>query len=342
MSGTTLCPHCVTRFRIYEVQMASHHGMVRCGHCLQAFDARPGYIPDLPNPQLELPIQFMPDNLPAAQAVEERTSVENTASVDASAGKIAENQLLKSTLDDRLDFTHSAQDLHTEPLVQPQSHADPEDANSPQIAGIADVDETNALSASVPPLQLADEPPFHFMTLAEQVAIVHDVEDEHPSPPRRWSWVIAAFLLLLVLLAQAVYFFRIDIAARLPQTRPVLTDACRLLGCGIPLPQRSDLMSIESSDIVADPVHENLIALNILLRNHAPYAQAYPILELALNDSRDKPLARRIFKPEDYLSPAESASAGMPPNHEFSLKLHLDTADLKPSGYRLALYYVQQ
>ena len=55
------------------------------------------------------------------------------------------------------------------------------------------------------------------MTLAEQVAIVQDGDDsELQLKYRAWPWAIAALLLLLVLLAQLAYFFRVDLAARLP------------------------------------------------------------------------------------------------------------------------------
>jgi len=65
--------------------------MVRCGHCLQAFNARPGFIPDQPNPQLELSILNEPvesaEKLPAdepraAEAVENIGTAEETSSIE--------------------------------------------------------------------------------------------------------------------------------------------------------------------------------------------------------------------------------------------------------------------
>ncbi len=295
MSGTTLCPHCDTRFKIAEAQLEAHHGMVRCGHCLQAFDARPGYIPDLPNPQLELP---MPDD-PMALDSESRDERPDAAGVALTTGE-----------------TGTAEETGQSGTIPPA--VGPED---------------EALTIA-PPAGVPVEP-----TLAERVAIVQDEDDrELPRAPRRWPWAVGAFLLLLALLAQAAYFFRVDLAARLPGLKPALTGYCRLLKCSIPLPQNTGLMSIESSDLEADD-HENRITLNALLRNRAPYPQAFPDLELTLNDNQDKPLARRIFKPKDYLPPQESEQAGLWPDHELIVKLHLGTADLRPTGYRLALLY---
>lgn len=337
-SGTTLCPHCDTRFKIAEEQLESHHGMVRCGHCLQIFNARPSFVPEQPSPQLELPMPDEPvapaEELPADEphaaeagqtveeigAAEEAVSVEETILTEAIApadeATAAETEPPKTPNDDLLDFN------------QPAAAAVEPDSEAPPAAPHA-----------------ADEPTAQPMTLAEQVAIVHDEDKgDRPSPPkyRRWPWAVAAFLLLLVLLAQATYFFRVELAARLPGLKPALTGYCQLLRCSVPLPQKTSLMSIESSDLEADPAHENQIALNVLLRNRAPYAQAFPNLELTLSDTQDKALARRIFKPKDYLPPLENEKTGLLPNHELSVKLYLNTADLRPIGYRLVLFYPQQ
>ena len=251
MRGTTVCPHCNTRFKITKAQLEAHHGMVRCGHCLQAFDTSPNFTPDQLDLQLELPILDKP--------------------VTSRDSKIA--------------------------VLQP-------------------------------------------MTLAEQVAFVQDEDDNEFQPRRRaWPWAIAAFLLLLILIAQAAYFFRVDLAAQLPGLKPALIDYCRLLECSVPLPRHTDLMSIESSGLEADPANESQITLNALLRNRAHYTQAFPDLELTLNDIQDKPLARRMFTPADYLPQAENQSTGLQPNHEINIRLRLNTADLKPSGYRLVLLY---
>lgn len=177
------------------------------------------------------------------------------------------------------------------------------------------------------------------MTLAEQVSFVSDDADELQPGKRSWPWAIASLLLLLLGCAQAAYYFRVDLAANLPSLKPALSGYCRMLKCTLPLPQHSALISIESSQLESTPGHPGQITFDALLRNRAPYAQAYPDLELTLNDSLDQPLARRLFTPADYLPPAQSTAAGLPPDSELGVKLHLDTGDLKPSGYRLVLLY---
>ena len=178
------------------------------------------------------------------------------------------------------------------------------------------------------------------MTLAEQVAIVDD-EDERQNQRkgRTWPWAIASLLSLLLLLAQASYFFRVDLAARMPALKPALIDYCSVLKCDVPLPQHADSIDILSSGLEAIPGHEGRINLNALLRNRAAYAQAFPDIELTFTDSRDTPLARRTFRPPEYLTQTDKQAEGLKPNRELAIKLPLDTAGMKPMGYRLALLY---
>lgn len=325
MSGTTLCPHCDTRFKIAEAQLEAHRGMVRCGHCLQAFDARPGFIPDQPSPQLELPILNEPAPLPE---LADKPAVVTAAPDEAAASSI-------TTAPDADAFAHEA--INMDEVASNESELD-----AARYGTLDYVEMATAAQNEMPPdvpLPLATESA-QPMTLAEQVAIVQDEDDSEYRPERStWPWAIAALLLLLVLIAQAAYFFRVDLAACLPSLKPALVSYCRLLKCTVPLPQNTDLMSIESSNLEADPAHENQIALNALLRNRAPYSQAFPNLELTLNDMRDNVLARRVFRPADYLPPLESETLGLLPQHEISVRLYLETADIRPTGYRLALLY---
>lgn len=183
------------------------------------------------------------------------------------------------------------------------------------------------------------------VTLAQHITIDEGALERHLAAPkkkkkkRRWPWVIGCLLLLILLLAQAAYFFRIELAARLPGLKPALTSYCALLKCTIPLPRKIELISIESSDLEADPVLANIITLHAILRNQAPYAQAYPDFELTFTDTQDRVVARRTFKPGEYLKPEDNEKQGLASNRESSIRVRLDTTDLKPTGYRLFLYY---
>ena len=165
--------------------------------------------------------------------------------------------------------------------------------------------------------------------------------EESPPPPRRVGWALAALFALLVLLVQATYVFRTDLAVLFPETRPHLEAACAALKCELRLPRRSKLMAIESSDLQADGRRDNVIVLNAVLRNQAPFAQEYPSLELTLTDERDEAVARRVLLPADYLPAANAAQIvrGIGPGADAVLRVYIDTSGLRAVGYRMYLFF---
>ena len=176
---------------------------------------------------------------------------------------------------------------------------------------------------------------------ANEDAPVANFLEEAPPPRRRWWLILGNLLLLLALAAQATHYFRTEIAALLPETRSYLLAACKPLKCDLKLPRRPKLMAIESSDLQADGRRENVIVLNAVLRNQAPFAQEYPSLELTLTDERDEALARRVLMPPDYLVglPAEQVARGIEAGADAPLRVYFDTGGLRAIGYRMYLFF---
>ena len=170
------------------------------------------------------------------------------------------------------------------------------------------------------------------------VPVAAVVADERLPQRRGGGWALGVLLLLFALAAQGVYFYRSDIAARVPETRPYLDRMCELLNCTAGLPQRPRLMSIEASDMQAtDPANRGRIALTATLRNNAPTELGYPALDVVLTDVKDHTVVRRVFLPAEYRDAGMDARAGIPPNAEVTVRLDIDSGDLGAAGFRLAL-----
>jgi predicted Zn finger-like uncharacterized protein len=184
-----------------------------------------------------------------------------------------------------------------------------------------------------PPARAAD------MTLSRPAPLEEDWVPIEPEPPgrARAAWAALAVLLLLVLVGQIAFYFRGTIAIVWPQSKPFLTAACARLRCDLPLPRKADLVTIETSDLQADPANPAVMVLSATLRNRAAFPQAFPALELTLTNERDQPLARRVLQPSDYLR--EKRDEGLAPSAELQVKLFLDAAAVKASSYRLYLFY---
>lgn len=333
MLGTSICPNCDATFNIGEAQLDAVQGMVRCGRCLEVFDFHISYIANQSDPQLELPIS-------TEQAVE---PISNEHPIE---------HILSPEDDDRISAA-LASARHREMFGDGDSTEPDDDDLAEKIKHVLS-DDGHGIKTLAPnefdgletllPIEEHEPDSSHANQLQDvastEVEEYQEDEDEFSDNPRRvWPWVIAAVLFIIGLLAQATYFFRVELAANYPAIKPMLNSSCEVLKCVVPLPQNANLMSIESSGLEEAPL--NQLILNALLRNHATYAQAYPNLEFTLTDTEDSPQARRIFKPADYLSSTDNVATGLLPNHEISIKLHLDTMGIKPSGYRLVLFYPQ-
>lgn len=154
-----------------------------------------------------------------------------------------------------------------------------------------------------------------------------------------WALILLALLLALAAVAQTAYFLRTQISVELPQSKPYLLKACMLLGCSVDLPRDIDQLVIYDSDMQEDADHQGVIHLTSSLINHAPYAQAYPLLELSLTDTRDKVVMRRTFTPAEYLPADRNAVNGIPPNDEIRIKLSITAGDVVAAGYRVYVTY---
>jgi hypothetical protein len=161
--------------------------------------------------------------------------------------------------------------------------------------------------------------------------------DEVQLPKASLAWGIGSLFLIVMLVAQTIYLYRVELSVNAPATRPYLQRYCELLECTIPSPQYAKLLNIESSDMQPDTQQPGVITLSATIRNHAPNPQAFPSFQLTLIDHQDRPLASRNFPPEAYLEDAASRGKVIAPNAEFNVKLHLDSGTLNAAGYRLLL-----
>lgn len=308
MSLLTRCAHCQTVFRITPEQLQAHGGQVRCGKCMQVFNGVAALVPETeaststaamaaPAPKPPAPVEPVVPESPPA--VEETGGAPIEAAAEASA-ELPESQPDASG-----------------PETETESEAEPEPESDPATA--AELPDTTATDPANP--------------------FIHDVPEEVAAAPgARRPWLAAACVLLgMLLAAQAVFFYRGDIAARHPLARQWLTAACAQLGCSLPLPQASKALLIEASDLqLLDPARPDRIQLTATLRNHAGHDVAYPALDLVLTNANDHTLARRIFLPAEYLG-GRDASTGIAANAELTVRVGLETGDLVAAGFRLAV-----
>lgn len=309
----TRCPGCKTVFRVTPEQLALRNGQVRCGHCRAVFDGNAHAISLAPNPLRD----EIDDDLargPATVTLRSSRALEVPPTDAPRAVPVP-------------GFTPPAL---REPSFEPES------ASAPKVEGDA------KLEAGPEPKASASEDAGE-----DKEAHADDADAApagEPAPARRIRlrtvlYGVAIPVLVAIFALQALVHFRDAIAARLPAAKPLLTRLCDPLGCSIrPLRDIAGL-SIDASDLQADPAHKGLLVLTATLRNRTPIALAYPYLELTLTDAADTVVVRRALTPPEYAGGTANHVSGFPANSELLVKMFIDASATTQAGYRLYLYY---
>jgi predicted Zn finger-like uncharacterized protein len=312
----TTCPACTTTFRVTPPQLSQSNGRVRCGRCTNVFDAFKSLA--------SLPDQTIPE--PAASRAATAAPFPSIDIGIPAPGNVGSPSVAIPVPVKPLQPGPPVDDPVTIPVM-------------PVEPGHARTDAAGAGSAGTLPAAGAG------LQLPLAIDPVASVPERHvayaarPLPGRRRGVAIAAMLLLvLAAVLQAIYAFRTEIAAAVPELRPGLERACAAIGCRVAYPKQPQHLSIEGSDLsVPDAAKPGLIVLSATIRNRAPHAVAYPSIELTLTNAQDQTVARRVFPPSDYAGHA--AAGALAAGAEAAVKLDIDTGELRASGYRLFLFY---
>lgn len=307
----TACPACATVFRITPEQLKTRHGQVRCGKCEQVFDALLTLV-DAPSAATALGITL---DLP-------KSPHDETRDADAVSSETGIPSTLAPSATDPTEPTHAA---------TPQGELTNADATSSSDAP----NVTNATNATNAPnaINAPEKPTPSKLETYFRASL---------SRPAVWPWIFVAILSLLLLLAQIVIQFRVELAVIEPALKPALLKLCEPLACDIPLPRKAELLSIESTDLHPDPQHKELLILSATLKNRAPFSQVYPSLELSLTNSEGQPQLRKVIAPAEYLPKKQDVMAGFGAHQELEVNIALipeKTGKPAPTDYRLYLFY---
>jgi predicted Zn finger-like uncharacterized protein len=300
----TYCPSCHTHFRVHAEQLAARAGQVCCGKCSRVFDA----------------LEHLIEETAPARAPRPKPEFDAMRADAANAEPAPESATRKAP-----DIGATAQEPVIAQAADVVAEAPEPGAETPEAAIL--LEPAIAELANAEPMAASGASAFGFGPVAAA------------TPARRWSWLLGALLLLLILLAQAAYHYRGAITLRFPETKPYAAVLCASLSCELPLPRRIEQMSIEASDLQADTTNPNVMVLSATLKNRAISNQQYPSLDLTLTDAQDQPVVRRVLAPQDYLGKAVNAQAGFAADSEIEIKVYIEGSQVKATGYRLDRFY---
>ncbi|WP_213879628.1 DUF3426 domain-containing protein [Pseudomonas sp. dw_358] len=336
-SFVTQCPHCQTSFRVSHNQLSVARGAVRCGSCLQVFNAARQLLEQSAARQ-NPPIAAMPVDTVIAATPPPR-DWRGAAELDLDP---LERQ--HSPRDDGLSATREEQ--HDEALWPGALYSAPDELEQPLEAEPEAVDPPMALVVE-------HEPPLtetRTTTPRNEPSLRHDpmLDDLLEDPPqyvwekpqartgRRLLWAALSLLAGLGLGAQYVTY-HFDELARQDDYRPWFEQVCPHLGCTVP--SKVDIALIKSSNLVvrSHPDFSGALVVDAIIYNRATFAQPFPLLELRFADLNGALIASRRFKPGEYLGGDLTGQAQMPP--QTPIHIALDILDPGPKAVNYSLSF---
>jgi predicted Zn finger-like uncharacterized protein len=302
-TAVTRCPHCSAKFRVRAEQVKLHAGLVRCGACRGIFDAVEHLIEGTLPPVV--PIEEDNEFAPPQTIVQGMPAMQQSdpPAVQGVASLWKNRDKTESPAN-----TGAADQSSDEHLVV--RNPDAED----RTKAAADAGELNSYRWR-PPVAAS-------------------------TPASRWLFGALSALALLGLAAQALYFFRDDIASRVPQLAPSLVTACGYLDCRLEPPKRAEALGFVGADLAADPAHKGLLIFTATLRNTGATSVAYPHLILSLDGLGGEMVVRRVFTPTEFAPATASLARGLDAGAEVEIKLYLDASQTNVVGFKIDHAYL--
>jgi hypothetical protein len=309
-------------------QLKAAHGNVRCGTCLQSFDAIP-HLSDGPVPAAAAH---------ASDAGGEALAAEEATGRDSGGGRSASARL-SSTLDAaRAAASPGSAAAASAAAVasggghgeDPYADFDVDDDHDDE-SDDEDYDEHEdgeaPLAAGGPPaprrVALLDEPDEQRGAPLPSV-LRQDAEDfaaERAARRRAVAYAAAALALVLLLATQYVFFMPEDAARRYPLFRGAIESVCVRVGCVLPERRDPSRIRVLSRDVRVHPRYEGVMQIKATLANGAPFRQPYPRVRFTLFNVNGQTIATRVFQPSEYLGRPVDASARLRPKAPFQVEL---------------------
>jgi predicted Zn finger-like uncharacterized protein len=314
MSLITRCSACGTMFKVVADQLKISQGWVRCGHCLEVFDAAAHLQPFAP----KIPENTPQDAVAPAEATVDLTVNEVLFVPDASALP-PEQEEEKVAASAPSSFVSEVQVSLPADLAADVSAAsinpEPADYSAVYPAAHEERAQLRRKDAHISESETLEENP------AEQVSFVRDARRDvfWRRPLMRVALASAAFVLLAVLLLQIAMFQRSTFAVTQPWASPGLQALCGFLNCQISPPQQIESVIIESSSF--NKLANDAYRLKVVIRNTGAIPLAMPSLELTLTDTQDHALVRRVMTPAELGARASTLAAGAEFSGELTLTL---------------------
>lgn len=303
----TQCTNCHSILKVTQEQLDFKQGRVRCGHCREVFNAIDNLIEDdfpllTEDDELEEPIRTAPQNIPAKVPAVKIISIHKN-NVEQPTEPIKTDHEVAETLPPRDQTTQIRYERSSERglndfIIRTNKNTEAEYSRT------ASTDDSHYITEKKVERPLVLDPDDYESDEYEN----EDEDYEEYEDSRKGGSFLTGFislLLLLLLIFQAIFFFRNAIVSALPVSRPYVQQMCDVLGCKLDL--LKDASEVNITDKFLQVLQEDATnktvtyELQSILVNESEYEIAWPPLFLELQNDQDAILYSKILRPQDYL-----------------------------------------
>lgn len=323
----TLCPNCQTLFRIRIEQLRAAAGKAHCSHCNGIFNAVENLFEEDPaSPGLGQVDPTVADDIPLFDAVDGVDSQELNAFDRDGFEELSVPARGSIDIDVDLD--------QLEMLEQPVEHeqvASSTAATQAPLASVAtDTGKDNTSRHAPPALEL----PF---TVPDNLP---DIEPTDPDKKntggnkrRTLAWSLLVVVLLLSALGQAAWLWREQLMNH-PMAREILLQVCRQVGCQLEARTAPDKFEVAERSVKTHPELPSVLQIHLTFVNGADFPQPYPQIRLSLYSNNNELIARRRFKPEEYLGIAQDQQSLLSAGQSVRIELALEDPGEQATGFK--------
>ena len=302
----TCCPECRTWFRVTEAQLGAARAWVRCGQCLESFDAssRLWSKPDEGSPLV--PWRADQDFGDTAELAGPEP--------EAASEPSGENEREKSF----------------EPLPDPHPESPLEDDRALSSVTLGEFDIEVGLESDPPGPMVGDvrrvsaggshvrpgSDRIHEGRVAarrrrsREQAILNRIEGLDLRRGRRWA-ANSCIVLLLLLALQYTWFMAGDLATAFPVLGPALDGFCTVTGCEMQRRSAHDGIRVVSRTVRPHAEYTSALSVRATLENRSPEARPFPVVVFVLYGKDGRAVGSREFEPAEYLDEGTERRKGL-------------------------------
>jgi len=333
VDNITRCPRCQTSFRVTGVQLNAAGGAVRCGSCLEVFQASAYLLDPKGEADMDDTVAAIGDSVADDEEAVAAPNGAHTLSPESADGDGIPLALVSDVLNDENVAGGTENPALEEAVVEvadivtgvkvvdsldddmldsdeywseeEATHAGPGLSDDDMLDVVAErgAETVQSLLETVADAEPDTPDQSELQSLAFESLDPAEIfgDPEAPSVLRQWPWALGALLLLLVLGAQYTWSAK-DRLAQNVTIRPYYQQFCRYVGCQLKTYQNSAVLATTDLVVRSHPTIPNALKVDAIIKNAGAFGQLFPNLTLSFVDVNGARVAQRTFKPADYLA----------------------------------------